>query len=133
MRQASTHPDRLSSESPNQSDTTGTEIEHKIAEEREAYRADVRRCEVAVEEKPETFWSWHNLCQVLLKRKDYDAAIRACKQGNTRFPSNPWPVLALTCVYAAAGEYHHAVLLCMDFFAGNNEELKIPWSELEDP
>jgi serine/threonine protein kinase len=132
MRQATMHQDRLDSESPNKSGAAVTEFEQEIVAEKEAYKADVRRCEIAVEEKPETFWPWHNLCQVFLKRKNYDAAIRACKQGNTRFPSNPWPVLALTCVYAAAGEYHHAVSRCMDFFAGNNEELKIPLSEFED-
>ena len=42
------------------------------------YDAVVRSCEAAVQEKPDNFWSWHSLCQVQIRRGNFDAAIRAC-------------------------------------------------------
>ena len=78
--------------------------------------------DAAVAEKPDSFWSWHNLCKVNIRRGDYNAAIGACSQGNTRFPSNPWPVLAATNVHAARNDYDLAILMYMDFLTPQKEK-----------
>jgi len=82
---------------------------------------EVKLLEAAVELNVDNFWSWHNLSEAYTGRGDCDTAIRAFNQGNTRFPSNPWPVLALTNAYAAKGEFHEAILVYLKFFASRNE------------
>jgi serine/threonine protein kinase len=74
--------------------------------------------ETAVQLDADNFWSWHNLCDAYVGMGDCDAAIRVCNQEITRFPSNPWPVLALANAYAVKGEYHEAISVHMKFFVG---------------
>lgn len=44
-----------------------------------------------------------------LARNDFDGAIKACKQGITKFPDNPSPVMELSNLHAANGDYRAAI------------------------
>ena len=83
--------------------------------------AGVRMCEAAVEEQPMNFWLWHKLCQLHIAGKDFDSAIMACNQANTKFPINPSPVLALCGVYSTKGDYRQAIELYKEFFDRREE------------
>lgn len=68
------------------------------------------------------FWLWHDVCCLNIQTVNFDAAIRACNDGNTRFPLKPWPILALSNVYALKGDYHEAILAYMKFFSFRKED-----------
>jgi serine/threonine protein kinase len=93
-------------------------------------KAELRRCKAAIVENPESFTAWHRLCKVYLRGGDRDAAIRACNQGNTGFPSNPWPTFVLANVYAAHGDYAQAISIVMTFFSDKSAEVDVRTNKL---
>jgi predicted Zn-dependent protease len=87
-----------------------------IDTEKDSCSRAIRLVDAAVAERPNSFWSWHNLCRVYIRKGDVVAAIGACSKGNTRLASNPWPILVATNLYAARNDYDRAILMYMEFF-----------------
>ena len=77
--------------------------------------------EAAIEEHPTNFWLWHHLCQIYIRRADFDSAIKACSKENIRSLANPSPALALCNVYAAKRDFPSAIRLYGEIIGDRDE------------
>lgn len=67
----------------------------------------------AIEKEPFNYWLWHNLCKLLIQRDDLDEAIRTCQLGIETSEDNPSPLMELSNLYAAKGDYGTAIKTSM--------------------
>jgi serine/threonine protein kinase len=95
--------------------------------ERGNYNALIHIYEDAIDEEPLDFWHWHYLFEAHIAKDGFDGAIAACKQGITKHPDNPCPMMELTNLYTAKGDYHMAITIYM----GLSSDWK-GWSQLEN-
>ena len=63
----------------------------------------------AIEKEPLNYWLWHNLCKLLVQRDDLDEAIRTCQLGIKKSKDNPSPLMELSNLYTAKGDYGAAI------------------------
>src|SRR5437667_7917893 len=75
----------------------------------------------AIEHHPMSFWMWYSLCQVYIAQNDIDGAIAACKNGISKYPDSPSPVLAMSNLYAAKGDYGAAIEMYMQLFMDTHD------------
>jgi hypothetical protein len=53
------------------------------------------------------YWLWHYLCKTYIALNDLDGAISFCESGLEA--NNPSPLMTLTYLYAAKGDYEAAI------------------------
>jgi len=73
----------------------------------------IRMSQDAIEKAPRNYWLWHNLCRLYASINSLDEAIQACELGMKRASDNPSPLMELTNLYAAKGDYKAAVTIGM--------------------
>ena len=73
------------------------------------YNTAVDIYENAIEKSPNKFWLWHNFCRLHITRNDIDGAIEFCRRGIVQYPDDLSPVIHLTNLFAAKGEYRAAI------------------------
>ena len=91
----------------------------------EIYRA-------AINSDPMNYWSWYHLCVKLVGQNQIDEAIALCKSGTIEFPKSPSPLLMLSGLYAAKGNYTEAISTSMQWFTFKPAILWLAL-ECEDP
>ena len=69
----------------------------------------IQTAQDAVEREPLNYWLWHSLCQSYAKMNDLDGAIDACKVAIKKNVNNPSPLMELSSLYAAKGNYNDAI------------------------
>jgi hypothetical protein len=65
-------------------------------------------CHNAIMMVPLNYWLWHELCRYYAARNDLNGAIQACERGSRMSPTNPSPIMVLSNLYAAKGEFRAA-------------------------
>ena len=69
----------------------------------------IRMLQDAIDKEPLNYWLWHNLCRVYAATNNLDGAIHACELGIKKSDTNPSPLMELTNLYAAKGDYKAAI------------------------
>lgn len=77
------------------------------------YNQAVEKYQDAINKDPMNYWLWHNLCKVRIARDDLEGAISGCEVGADKFPNSPAPIMMLSNLYAAKGDYTTAVTKAM--------------------
>jgi hypothetical protein len=62
-------------------------------------------CHNAIDKEPLNYWLWHELCTYYVSKNDLNGAIQACIVGAEKSATNPSPLMALSNLYAAKGEF----------------------------
>jgi serine/threonine protein kinase len=65
----------------------------------------------AIEKEPLNYWLWHDLCRLYAAMNDLDGAIQACELGIKKYSAYPSPLMELTNLYAANGDYKGAIMI----------------------
>src|SRR5436190_16104063 len=63
----------------------------------------------AIDKEPINYWLWHDLCGLHIAANSLNGAIHACEIGIKQSGKNPSPLLELTNLYVAKGDYSAAV------------------------
>lgn len=93
------------------SDDRGIRLESAPEVRTEGYTPDdgIRMLQDAIDKEPLNYWLWHNLCREYAAMKNLDGAIDACELGIKKSVTNPSPLMELTNLYAAKGDYKAAI------------------------
>jgi tetratricopeptide (TPR) repeat protein len=87
----------------------------------------------AMKKDPMNYWLWYNLCRVYAASNDLDGAIHACELGIKKSTSNPSPLMALTNLYAAKGDYKAAINAGMRLLKVKPAILPLALKDSKDP
>ena len=68
----------------------------------------IRMLQDAIDKEPLNYWLWHNLCGLYCTMDNLDGAIHACELGIQKSRADPSPLMELTNLYAAKGDYKAA-------------------------
>jgi serine/threonine protein kinase len=89
----------------------GISIEPVSGNQTNEYSLDnIRISEEAIDKEPLNYWLWHNLCSLYIGMDNLDGAIQACELRIKESDSNPSPLMELTNLYAAKGDYKTAII-----------------------
>jgi tetratricopeptide (TPR) repeat protein len=67
----------------------------------------------AIDKEPLNYWLWRDLCRGYASMNNLDGAILACQLGIKKSRANPSPLMELTNLYAAKGDYKAAIITGM--------------------
>jgi serine/threonine protein kinase len=84
----------------------------------------------ALIQEPMNFWLWYQISLMCIVRKEFNEGIAICKQGKIRYLGNPFPAMALNCIYAASGQFSRAVEVYMEALEGMDET--DVWRDISD-
>ena len=62
-----------------------------------------------IDKEPLNYWLWRDLCRLYAATNNLDGAIQACELGIKKSSANPSPLMELTNLYAAKGDYKAAI------------------------
>src|SRR5271167_3807110 len=97
------------------SDDRGTELfietalEVRTEEPQRSHNQSIRTLQEAIDKEPLNYWLWHNLCRLFAATNNLDGAIQACELGIKDSGTNPSPLMELTNLFPAKGDYKAAV------------------------
>jgi tetratricopeptide (TPR) repeat protein len=74
----------------------------------------IQKCRDAIDKEPLNYWLWHHLSRLYIEQNDIDGAIQACKLGMKKWINNPSPLMELSNLYAAKGDYKTAISTSME-------------------
>jgi tetratricopeptide (TPR) repeat protein len=63
----------------------------------------------AIDKEPLNYWLWHNICREYAEINNLNEAIHLCELTIKKFDANPSPLMELTNLYAAKGDYKAAI------------------------
>jgi hypothetical protein len=69
----------------------------------------IRKWKDAIDKEPLNYWLWHNLCRLHVATTNLDGAIHACELRIKKSDANPSPLMELTNLYAAKGDYKASI------------------------
>jgi tetratricopeptide (TPR) repeat protein len=69
----------------------------------------IRMSQDAIDKEPLNYWLWHNLCRLYAATNNLSGAIHACELGIKKTAINPSPLMELSNLYAAKGDYKAAI------------------------
>jgi tetratricopeptide (TPR) repeat protein len=69
----------------------------------------IRMLQDAIDKDPLNYWLWHDLCRLYAATNNLDGAILACELEIKKSGDNPSPLMELTNLYAAKGDYKAAI------------------------
>lgn len=99
-------------QSPGTSSSANIPLWQELAEmyyERKEMVAAAKAFEDAIKEQPKNYWLWMRLYDTYIALDDVAGVITACEKGISQFPN--WsPVMVLSNLYAAKGDYNTAIL-----------------------
>lgn len=75
----------------------------------------IQRYQNAINEDPMNYWLWYNLCKIHIGTDNLEGAILACESGADKFPTSPSPLMMLSNLYAAKGDYTGAIAKSVQF------------------
>lgn len=91
----------------------------------EDYDEAIRMYEDAIKRDPMNYWLWHGLCEIFVEHYGIWAAVEACKTGMEWCPTTPSPLLVLSNLYAAMGEYENAIEIWTEHFPHRRDSLRV--------
>lgn len=87
----------------------------------------------AIEKEPLNYWLWHNLCTLYSTTNNLDEAIHVCELGIKKSDANPSPLMELTNLHAAKGDYKAAVTTGMQLLKFKPVILLLALKDSKDP
>jgi tetratricopeptide (TPR) repeat protein len=87
----------------------------------------------AVDKEPLNYWLWRNLCTRHAMTNNLDEAIHICELGAKKSDANPSPLMELTNLYAAKGDYKAAIETGMQLLKMKSAILLLALKDSKDP
>jgi serine/threonine protein kinase len=97
------------------------------------YDQSIRMSQDAIDKEPLNYWLWHNLCRLYTETNNLDGAIHACEFGIKKSGANPSPLMELTNLYAAKGDYKAAITTGMQLLKVRPVDLLVVFQNPGDP
>jgi hypothetical protein len=70
------------------------------------------------------FWAWHCFCRLCVENDAQETAFIECQAEFMRCKSNAPPIMELSNLYAAKGDYENAILTSMQLFEINQKKVR---------
>ena len=108
-------------------------VEHTVELGSEQDDHTIGLCQDAIDKEPLNYWLWHNLCRLYTTTNNLDGAIHACELGIKKSGANPSPLMELTNLYAAKGDYKAAITTGMQLLKVKRVILLLALKDSKDP
>ena len=92
----------------------------------------IQKCQNTIAKEPLDYWLWHDLSGLYARSNDLAGAIEACKLGIESWSDNISPLMELTNLYAAKGDYKSAIMTGMQLMKVKSSMLKLALKEPTD-
>ena len=106
---------------------------------REAYTTNgqcnqrIESCQAAIDNEPLNYWLWRDLSRAYAATNNLDGAIHACELGTKKSGVDPAPLMALTNLYSAKGDYKAAIMIGMRLLKVKPTFLRLALKGCRDP
>jgi tetratricopeptide (TPR) repeat protein len=92
-----------------------------------------RMLQDAMDKDSLNYWLWHDLCRLYAATNNLDGAIHACELEIKKSGDNPSPLMELTNLYAAKGDYKAAIKAEMSLLKIKSVILLLALKESKNP
>jgi hypothetical protein len=87
--------------------------------------------EETIEKDPLNYTLWHEFCNALIVEKGLEETIRVCELETKKHPNSPFPLIDLSNLYAAKGDYKSAIDKSMEVFKLRREDILFAFSNYQ--
>jgi tetratricopeptide (TPR) repeat protein len=126
----------LQSSDGNAFDTTVDPVSRGLREAyttKRQYNQGIESYRDAIDKEPLNYWLWYNLARAYAAANNLDGAIQACELGIDKSGADPSPLMELTNLYTAKGDYKAAIMIGMRLLKVNPAVLRLALKGCRDP
>jgi uncharacterized protein len=93
----------------------------------------IRMLQGVIDKEPPNYWLWHDLCGLYVATNNLNEAIHACEIGLKKSSTDPSPLMELTNLYAAKGDYKAAITIGMRLLKVKPAILRLALNDPQEP